>query len=400
MSDPDPYADDPFFKLIPDAEWNACIGQQGEEVNYLDGYIEAAIELVDAIIEKKLLGQRDTLVLPILFNARHGLELALKFSIDRLVAAGALKNHVQKRNHDISFHWNQLNDGEIGDEVLSQAIVELKPFVDSLSQVDTDGQELRYYRNRDKDKSLAKYALANLRLIQQSLRELKRLIDMLKYRTVDYSDERSTGSFTSRCSRLDLLRITGLLPPRYLWASDQFDVQKKRIQARFGLSNRQFSLALDTIQKCREMRAELGIESEFLFLSDDLVVRVVERWRCLHPAGKESEGGLGLDYFDAGRFEKMEEYSAELKKVIAEIDAELSPDALAELEAMFYFGRDQYFVEFFEAHIERTRKTHIAANNPHEEIRHIIEKTNFLQCIQVAAAKLGRLSLADRLEKM
>jgi len=75
MAETDPYEHDPFFKKIHDADWNACIGRQGHEENYLDGYIEAAIELADAIIEKKMFAKRDTLVLPILYNARHATHL-------------------------------------------------------------------------------------------------------------------------------------------------------------------------------------------------------------------------------------------------------------------------------------------------------------------------------------
>src|SRR5690242_9521016 len=87
----DPYAHDPFFKQMIDADWNACIGRQGDEENYLDGYIEAAMELAEAVIEKKMFEKRDTLVLPILYNARHAVELALKFATDRLVQAGLLR---------------------------------------------------------------------------------------------------------------------------------------------------------------------------------------------------------------------------------------------------------------------------------------------------------------------
>src|SRR6266536_1077982 len=86
----DPYADDPFFMRVFDTDWNACIGKQGDEENYLDGYIEAAMELAGAVIDKKLFGKRDTLVLPILYNARHAVELALKFTTDRLAKDGLM----------------------------------------------------------------------------------------------------------------------------------------------------------------------------------------------------------------------------------------------------------------------------------------------------------------------
>ena len=41
----DPYSDDPFFKRNPVSTWNACIGKQAYEEHYIDGYIEAAMEL-------------------------------------------------------------------------------------------------------------------------------------------------------------------------------------------------------------------------------------------------------------------------------------------------------------------------------------------------------------------
>lgn len=49
MVDQDELTDDPFFRLPADSDWNACVGKQGTEENYLDGHIEAAMELVGLI---------------------------------------------------------------------------------------------------------------------------------------------------------------------------------------------------------------------------------------------------------------------------------------------------------------------------------------------------------------
>lgn len=54
---PDEFAHDPFFKRGPDSEWNACIGSQGDEHNYVDGYMQAALELVEIVIERESWGQ-------------------------------------------------------------------------------------------------------------------------------------------------------------------------------------------------------------------------------------------------------------------------------------------------------------------------------------------------------
>ena len=169
----DPYANDPFFKRFFDGQWNACIGRQGHEENYIDGYIEAAIELVDAIFEKQLVGKRDTLVLPILYNARHAIELALKFATEHLIKASLIKDDGRKLSHNIKTYWDHLHNSAIGDEKLSQTIAALKPYIDSLSQIDSDGQEFRYHRNRDDDPSLAEHAVANYGLYGPACRSSK-----------------------------------------------------------------------------------------------------------------------------------------------------------------------------------------------------------------------------------
>lgn len=189
----DPRPDDPFFEVIGDGEWNATLGQQGHIENYLDGYIEAAIELVDVLFEKKLYGKRDTFVLPVLYNARHAVELNLKFAADSLGATGILKEDDRKPDHDIARYWQRLHDSSIADRELKGTVERLKPYVDSLAQIDRDGQELRYHRNRDNQPSLAQFAVVNLRLVQESLHELKKLLEALKYGTIDFVEERHTG---------------------------------------------------------------------------------------------------------------------------------------------------------------------------------------------------------------
>jgi len=398
VEEPDPYENDPFFKRVFDGQWNALIGRQGHEENYLDGFIEAAIELADAIIEKQMFSKRDTLVLPILYNARHAVELALKFSTEHFIKAGVIADDGRKLSHNIKAYWDHLHNSKIGDENLSKTVTALKPFIESLSRIDSDGQELRYHRNRDDDPSLANYGTANLQLIRASLLALERLLSALKYRTVDYIGERATGAYTNRCSRVDLLEIARLLPRREAWNTGAFDEQKAAIKARYGLSNKQFSIALDQIQQNREMGSVLGIESNHLHLTDDDAVWVVEQWRRLHPPRAQDDGDLGLDYFDPKRFDGMKERAAAFQEVQKSIAVRLSPEALAELEAMFYLQRDGIASEYHEREVARTLAEHAAAQNPQHEISHLMEKTNFCACLEGAAKKLGRLSLAERLK--
>jgi hypothetical protein len=396
---PDPYPNDPFFKRKYDAKWNARIGRQGHEENYLDGYIEAAMELAGAVIEKKMFEKRDTLVLPILHNARHAVELSLKFVTDRLAAVG-LVPAPERRNHNIKAYWDRLHAASLGDEKLSQTIMAMKAFIDSLSLIDRDGQELRYHLNNADDPSLSEYSLANLEVIRESLSELSEIISVLKYRTMSFLDERETGTYTNRCSRHDLLVIAQLMPCREFCSDGIFDQQKTLVKARFNLSNRQFSKALDVIQSNREMKAILGVETPLLHISDDEIVWVVEQWRRLHPPRDEDVNDLGIRLYDETALEAMIEHLAVENEVVAEIEKRIAGDKLAEVEAIFYLSRDRIFPEYYEQYAEETKKEHAAANDPKAKIGHLMEKTNFLHCVQLSATKLGRLSLAKRLEKL
>jgi len=395
----DPYANDPFFKRKVGGDWNACIGKQGDEENYLDGYIEAAMELAGAVIDKKMFGKRDTLVLPILYNARHAVELALKFTTDRFVAAGLMPT-AGRHDHNIKEYWDRLHAASPGDEKLLQTIQAMKPFVDSLSRIDDDGQELRYHLNRSDDPSLAAYSLANLEIIRASLSELSEIISVLKYRTMSFLDERGTGTFTSRCSRRDLLTVAQLMPRREFWRDALFDTQKTLVKARFNLSNTQFSKALDVILSNREMKAILGVESELLHISDDELVWVVEQWRRIHPPKDEDGLVLGTAHFDAAWLEGMKEHLAIRNEVIVAVEERMTEDELADIEAIYYLARDRLFPEYYERRVEEVKKEHLAAKDPKAEIAHLMDKTNFLNSLQLAASKLGRLSLAERLAKL
>lgn len=277
-----PAADDPFFRLTTTSEWNACVGPQGAEENYVDGYIEAALELAGAVIDKKMHAKRDTLVMPILYNARHAIELALKLSIDRLQEMGVLKN-AHAKDHDILTHWKSLADSPLGDAALSKHVAALKPYVESLSLIDDDGQALRYAVRTDGETSLAERPLANIAVIRSSLEGLHKTLQNLQHRLEELRQERATGSYTAECSRSDLLEIARMLPPRTQWTGPIFGEVKAAVRSRFGLSNRKFSAAIRIVEANREMRLLIGLESTLAHLTDQDARFVVEQWSKRHP---------------------------------------------------------------------------------------------------------------------
>lgn len=391
--EPDPFADDPFFKRRLGSHWNACIGRQGEEENYIDGYIDAAKALAEAVIEKNLFGARDTLVLPILYNARHAVELVLKFATDRLAGAGAVPR-IGMRSHDVMAYWKHIET--VGDEKLREELAALKPFVDSLSRIDTDGQALRYHITREGARSLDDRALANLEVIRESLDTLSKTISAFKNRTLAYLDERATGTFTPRCSRRDLTSIVNMLPRRDMWNSKEFEWATNRIKSRYSLSNTQLSLALHAIQRSRELNALLGVESTLLHLSDGKAEWLAKQWRLMHP--RRDEAGAIVSGFAIMRA-ILENVDGD-GEVVKTVAAKLTDDEIADADAMFYIALTRAASEEYEDRVAAAKRKHAAQNDKFGTVDHLMSKTNFLNCIRLAAEKLGRPSLARKLARI
>lgn len=386
--------DDPFFNLRDaDSDWNALIGRQGNFANYADGYIEAALDLANLIIEKKLFSQRDTLVLPILYNARHSIELHLKLVIGELVKVGVLDSgHVP--NHDIASHLKHLIDRKIPDVTLRSLVNDLQPFVESLTKVDDDGQELRYYTNRDGKRSMEDRVLVNIVVIRDSLEVLKETLEDLKYRTAALCDAHRTGTHTNHLSRTDLFVIAGMLPKRTEWSEPKFDVCKTAVKHQFEIGNRQFTIALETVQKKRELNSMLGVETPLVHLSDEKAVFLLEKWREIHPPRVEDEPAL--DYFKRD-FDAIREHRQKHNDAIEEILSILTSDEIADAETIFYLSRNHDYSESYEEELEEKKKEY-RHSDLKGELNHIMEKTNFLREFTTGVRILGRLCLAERLK--
>ena len=390
-------ADDPFFSLPQSSEWNALIGEQSERTFYAEGYIEAALELATLIIKQERYGQRDTLVMPILYNARHSIELHLKLFIDALVEAGLLATG-HRANHDIASQFAHLHNAQIADLKTRTLLNQLKPFIDSLSRIDSDGQELRYFENRDGERSLEGKALANIAVIGHSLVELKGVLNDLKFRTWSLSDEYQTGTYTNWLSRSDLFDIAALLPKRENWSDPSFDDAKDAAMKRFGISKKQFSVALNKMQETRELKAVLGVETPLVHLTDDKAIFLAEQWKIIHPPHEPSD--LGIDFFDADRFEKMFENDEQEKAARQKIQEEMTVNELADAETVFYLARDRGYTEYYEQALEQKKREYQARNDISADIRDLTQKTNFLKMLETGVRKLGRLALAERLQQM
>jgi hypothetical protein len=385
-----PRAEDPFFSLRGPPHWNAFVGRQGEERYYVDGYLEAAIELATSVLEKDLSGQRDTLVMPILFTARHGLELSLKHAI-RELSDGRFLNGPAPENHDIAAHWEILAKVPRCDAHLPRLVAAMEPFVRSLAAVDEDGQALRYFVRRDGAQSLEDFSLVNLKVVLISLRALQEILKDLRYRVCDLVEERGSGTHTSVCSRSDLFMIAHRLPPRAEWGTPAFMRAKAAIREEFGLSSRQFSDALNIIQRHRQLGAMLGLEFDLAHLDDESAIFAIALWRSLHQRPKEPQpkGGF-IIRARAIDIEEIDRAQAALHAAARQLVERLSVEVISDLETVYQMGRGADWPENYETRLEQTKAKHATRDSLFDEAVYLLGKGNLGDAVSNCVDRLGR----------
>lgn len=392
-----PAPDDPFFSLAQDSQWNACIGRQGSEENYVDGYMEAALELVGAVIDKRNFGARDTLAMPILYTARHAVELTLKFAVDRLHECGAMAE-LAKKNHDIDRYWTALDAAAIGDAQIQRLIAALAPYVTSLHAIDEDGQQLRYAETQEGVQSLASKSVCNLELVRESLKVMGPLLNDLKYRVLKYAEERATGTYTRECSRWDLKEITLNLPPHAQWGEAEFAAAKQRVMERYKLSSNKFGDAVNVIKAHREFGALLGLDFPLAHLSDAHARTAVSHWLSACPAPIAAEHGIvNAAKIDASA---LAEHMHALESAVDAAAAELPLEAAAELEAIYYLGLTGGYCEHHDGRVALTITRYRQEGGLRDQLRHIIAKGTMGAMLANGLETLGRRALAAELRAM
>ena len=133
---------DPFFEQIADSQGNACTGPQGHELHLVEGYLQASSLLADAAANGDV-RVKDELIMPILYNVRHGLELSLKYAVRELAKMGLLPQIEGPMNHDVQRYYDHLSNHHVPDLEARRLISALQLYVRSLAKIDGDGQQFR-----------------------------------------------------------------------------------------------------------------------------------------------------------------------------------------------------------------------------------------------------------------
>lgn len=262
-----PNENDTFKTDNPDF-LNACVGQNGYNgiYSYELGFGTATEILLEHV--KNNSGLVDALVYPIVFSARHKIELFLKTIIEKFARITDMKQtgartNIRTHTHDLKILWETAEELSSVDVRFSESIELLKPFVEDYFSVDLTGETFRYpFASSSNEHHLEDLSCINLYTFENRFKQLSLIAEYIHRQLDSITEEYSLGTHTPQLSREQLESIALSLPPRNEWGSDEFIKLRDKFTENLNISRKNYSAALEKIQTHSEFARHIGLTCE------------------------------------------------------------------------------------------------------------------------------------------
>lgn len=386
-----------IFTASHDGTFNACVGENGlhDLRTYAEGYIDASILLLETLFEKRLLGSRDTLVHPILYSARHAIELTIKHVLTELNQCDLKTDENKIKGHSLGKLWALFEVVAKHDSRLNNLFQSMNPIVQYLDDIDKDAQDFRYPEGNAKQGEKSKQTLEGKRIVDlvtthKMVNELKEFLMSLFSEVETVVEQRVMGSFTRDLNRDELKALSEECRDD---TSTYFGETQKKWKALHGLSSNGFKRAIYFIKKHREFAGNIGEESDLISLSSELLDQIIE-WK--RKDIQRNIGNSALDVFERAK-ERPISWDA-----YEELETSLTPEVVAELEALYYLSFLSRYSESYEALYEQQLSNLVFADAAaqHQECMEsfirLFDKTSFLDCLIKSLRLVGQVKLSEK----
>ena len=245
----------------------ACVGDNGgtDDFDIREGFKTSVNILIEAVENGAC---EDTLVYPIVYNVRHSIELSLKIVIERLIFIHSIKNRRfdQSDKKKIYTHNLQLLENIIVkyysiDKRIAELFDKVRPYLKDY-YFDVKLDVFKYETDHQGTPHLITQGISSISydVLKVTYSEMMKIFDELIFETAYLCKEYGTGTFTKSLSRKDIKDISFELPQRNEWKEDSFDVCKAEIKKKYNIGSKEFSEALNIIQRHREFCEHIGME--------------------------------------------------------------------------------------------------------------------------------------------
>lgn len=282
----------------------ACVGENGgtTDEDIRNGF-KRTVELLTESLKD---GQEveDLLVYPIVYNARHSIELSLKIVIkmlweiegkkgikysDEIIAERKKKIHT----HNIEELYKMACENKNIDRRIPAYFENIEDMI-RFYYFDEEGDAFKYELNKENQPHMIKNKISHISivLLETEFKEVMEKFDELIYFLRNCMDEYSLGTFTKNLSRTDIWDISKRLPDYEEWRTEKFREIKEEIKQEYHLGSKEFSEAVNLIKKNRFFSENIGCEKIFGTITQEELKEYASLVKYYFEKNKFKEGNV------------------------------------------------------------------------------------------------------------
>lgn len=282
----------------------ACVGENGgtTDEDIRNGF-KRTVELLTESLKD---GQEveDLLVYPIVYNARHSIELSLKIVIkmlweiegkkgikysDEIIAERKKKIHT----HNIEELYKMACENKNIDRRIPAYFENIEDMI-RFYYFDEEGDAFKYELNKENQPHMIKNKISHISivLLETEFKEVMEKFDELIYFLRTCMDEYSLGTFTKNLSRTDIWDISKRLPDYEEWRTEKFREIKEEIKQEYHLGSKEFSEAVNLIKKNRFFSENIGCEKIFGTITQEELKEYASLVKYYFEKNKFKEGNV------------------------------------------------------------------------------------------------------------
>lgn len=282
----------------------ACVGENGgtTDEDIRNGF-KRTVELLTESLKD---GQEveDLLVYPIVYNARHSIELSLKIVIkmlweiegkkgikysDEIMAERKKKIHT----HNIEELYKMACENKNIDRRIPAYFENIEDMI-RFYYFDEEGDAFKYELNKENQPHMIKNKISHISivLLETEFKEVMEKFDELICFLRNCMDEYSLGTFTKNLSRTDIWDISKRLPDYEEWRTEKFREIKEEIKQEYHLGSKEFSEAVNLIKKNRFFSENIGCEKIFGTITQEELKEYASLVKYYFEKNKFKEGNV------------------------------------------------------------------------------------------------------------
>lgn len=245
----------------------ACVGDNGGTDNFdiREGFKSSVNIMIEAVENG---AYEDTMIYPVVYNVRHSIELSMKIIIEyllhiynfRKVSFGE-EDKKKIYTHDIETLDTIIQKYYSFDRRIKEKYDKVHPYLKDY-YFDKKGDVFKYESDHNGNPHLIKLGISSISydVLKRKYNEMMDLFDNLIFEVMYLCKEYSMGTFTKHLSREDIKDIAKMLPLRKNWREEEFSTTKATIKQKYSIGSKEFSEALNIIQKHCEFCTYTGME--------------------------------------------------------------------------------------------------------------------------------------------